>query len=132
MIRVTFSPKDVKNLDYERYHHPSPKVQKKMEVLYLKSQGMTHQEIRRICKICKTTLASYLKQYREGGLEGLKQSHYKGKPNELSKHATSLEAYFKEHLPRTTAEAQAAIEKLTGIKRSPTQIRAFMKRIGMK
>ena len=46
-------------------------------------------------------------------------------------YASSLEQYFKEHPPRTTSEAQAAIERITGIKRSPTQVREFMKRIGM-
>ena len=30
------------------------------------------------------------------------------------------------------AEAQVTIEQLTGIRRSPTQIRAFLKRIGMQ
>jgi transposase len=129
MIRIEFSAEDIENLDYERYHHPSPKVQRKMEALYLKSQGMSHQDIRRICK---TTLATYLKQYKEGGAEALRELHYKGRRSALNEHASSIEEYFREHLPRTTAEAQAAIEKLTGIKRSPTQIRAFMKRIGMK
>jgi transposase len=103
-----------------------------MEALYLKSQGMSHKDICRICRISKTTLAAYLKQYRDRGVEGLKELHYKGQPSALNEHAPTLEAYFKEHLPRTTAEAQAIIEKLTGIKRSPTQIMAFMKRIGMK
>ncbi len=131
MIRVEFSAEIIDKLDYERYHHPSPMVQKKMEVLYLKSRGMSHKEICRFCRISKTTLAAYLKQYLEGGLEGLKTLRYKGQPNSLE-HKDSLEAYFKQHLPRTTAEAQAVIEQLTGIKRSPTQIRAFLKRIGMK
>jgi transposase len=78
--------------------------------------GMSHKEIRRLCQISKTTLAAYLKQFRNGGLEGLKQLNYKGRPNKLHDHRTSLEAYFKEHLPRTTAEAQAIIEEITGIK----------------
>ena len=103
-----------------------------MEALYLKSTGMPHREICRICRISKTTLAAYLKQYRDGGLEGLKILRYKGQPSRLLDHKDSLEAYFKEHLPRTTAEAQDVIEKITGIKRSPTQVRAFLKRIGMK
>jgi len=132
MIRVEFSAEIIENLNYERYHHPSPKVQKKMEVLYLKSQGMAHNEIRRICRISKTTLAAYLKQYKDRGIEGLKELHYKGSPSALNEHVPTLEAYFKKNLPRTTAEAQAVIEELTGIKRSPTQVRAFMKRIGMK
>jgi len=132
MIQVEFNEEAIRALEYERYHHPSPKVQKKMEVLYLKSQGLPHHEIRRLCRICKTTLATYLKQYQDGGVEGLKEARYKGKPNELLERRATLEDHFKEHPPRTTAEAQAAIEKLTGIKRSPTQVRAFMKRIGMR
>jgi transposase len=43
-----------------------------------------------------------------------------------------LEAYFKEHPPRTVAEAQQAIQEQTGLQRSPTQIQAFLKRLGMK
>ncbi len=55
MIQIEFSSEDIQQLNYERYHHPHPRVQKKMEVLYLKSRGLSHQEIRRLCHICKTT-----------------------------------------------------------------------------
>jgi hypothetical protein len=43
MIRVEFSPEIIDALDHERYHHPSPAVQRKMEALYLKSTGMPPQ-----------------------------------------------------------------------------------------
>ncbi|MBE7470955.1 MAG: hypothetical protein HS114_17605 [Anaerolineales bacterium] len=29
MITIEFSPADIEALEYERYHHPHPKVQKK-------------------------------------------------------------------------------------------------------
>jgi len=132
MIRIEFSDEDIETLDYERYHYPHPKVQKKMEVLYLKAMGLSHQEICRLSGISHSTLVSYLNQYLEGGIERLKQLGYQGKSNELSAHETSLKAYFEKHPPVNIAEAQAVIEKLTGIKRKPTQIRAFLKRIGMK
>ncbi len=73
MIQIEFSGEEIQQLDYERYHHPHPRVQKKMEVLYLKSQGLSHQERRRLCRICQTTLVSYLRQYQQGGIERLKQ-----------------------------------------------------------
>ena len=38
MIKIEFSAEEVDALELERYHHPDPKVQKKMEALYLKSQ----------------------------------------------------------------------------------------------
>ncbi|MGB8698841.1 MAG: helix-turn-helix domain-containing protein, partial [Thermosynechococcaceae cyanobacterium] len=126
MIQLEFSDGAINKLNYERYHHPHPQVQKKMEVLYLKSQGLSHQEIRRLCRISKSTLVSYLRQYQEGGIEKLKQLNYQGQPSHLNDHAEMIEAYFKEHPPRTVAEAQAKIEELTGIKRSPTQIKAFL------
>ena len=104
-----------------------------MEVLYLKSQGLSHQEIRRLSRVrSKTTLVTYLREYETGGIEALKQLDYKGQPSKLNEHIHSLKAYFTAHPPRTSAEAGAEIERITGIKRSPTQIKAFLKRIGLK
>ena len=131
MIRIEFSADDIEQLNYERYHHPYPHVQKKMEVLYLKSQGLAHQEIRRLCRLSKTTLVKYLREYQQGGIEQLKRLNYQGQPSALNPHAETLKAYFEAHPPRCVSEAQAQIEALTGIKRSPSQIRAFLKRLGM-
>lgn len=132
MIKIEFTPEEIDALEYERYHHPDPKVQKKMETLYLKSQGLEHQEICRLCRISKQTLITYLKQYQDGGIEQLQEFGYVGQPSELDQHALTLKAYFEEHPPRTVAEAQQVIKDQTGIERSPTQVQAFMKRIGMK
>jgi transposase len=132
MIRIDFTAEEIAELKYERYHYPHPKVQQKMEVLYLKSQGLAHQEIRRLCGISKTTLTVYLRQYEQGRIERLKPLDYQGQPSQLNAHTTTVESYFKEHPPQTIAEAQAKIEELTGIRRSPTQVSAFLQRIGMK
>jgi len=109
MIWIEFTQEKITELNYQRYRHPHPRVQQKMEVLYLKSQGLAHQEIRRLCNISKTTLTTYLKQYLEGGTERLKQLDYHGQPSELNQHASSLEDYFKVHPPQTMVEAQAKI-----------------------
>jgi transposase len=132
MITIEFTQEKIDALEYERYHHPGPRVQKRMEILYLKSQGLAHQEICRLCRISKTTLVTYLKKYRDSGIEGLKKFNYQSPTSELDEHSTMLKAHFREHPPRTTAEALNAIKDLTGIERSPTQIRAFMKRLGLK
>ncbi len=132
MIKIEFTAEEIDALEYERYHHPDPKAQKKIEVVYLKSQRLSHQEICRLCRISEPTLVTYLKQYQEGGIEQLKKFDYQGQSSKLDEHAITLEAYFKEHPPRTVAEAQQVIKDQTGIERSPTQIQAFMKRIGMK
>ena len=133
MITLEFSDAEIAALDYERYHHPHPQVQRKMEVVYLKSQGLPHGQIQQLCRIgSRTTLVSYLRKYKDGGIEALKQLHYKGQASQLNEHIPSLKAHFEAHPPRTSAEAGAEIERITGIKRSPTQIKAFLKRIGMQ
>ena len=74
MIKIEFTPEEIDALEYERYHHPKPEVKKKMEVLYLESQRIAHQEICRLCRISKPTLVAYLKQYQDGGIEQLKKT----------------------------------------------------------
>lgn len=81
MIRIAFKDKEIAKLRHERFHHPSIKVQQKMEALYLKSMGVRHHEICRLCNISKTTLISYLREYQEGGIDQLKTgTKYKGLP----------------------------------------------------
>jgi transposase len=77
-------------------------------------------------------LTEYLREYREGGLEALKILAFRRPRSDLDDHRASLEAYFREHPPASVKEAMAKIEELTGLKRSPDRVRAFLKRIGMK
>ena len=132
MIQIAFTDTQIAALEYERYRHPSPLVQKRMEVVYLKSQGVPHQDIARLCRLSRQTVVTILHLYREGGIERLKHFHFAGQPSALNQHQSTLETHFRTHPPRMVAEAQTTIERLTGIRRSPTQIRAFLKRIGMQ
>lgn len=74
MIKIEFTPEEIDALEFERYHHPDPKVQKKMEALYLKSQKVGHQDIGRLCRLSEPTLVAYWKQYQAGGIEQLKKT----------------------------------------------------------
>ena len=56
--------------------HPHPKVQRKMEALWLKSQGLPHKQITRLTGISPNTFRAYLRQYQTGGLSALKQLNY--------------------------------------------------------
>jgi transposase len=132
MIRIAFTDAERAALAYERYHHPLPHVQKRIEMVYLKSQGLAHQEIARLCQVSRQTLVTTLHLYQHGGIERLKQFHFAGQPSKLNRYSDTLEAEFRARPPRTIAEAQDVIERITGIRRSPTQIRAFLKRIGMQ
>ena len=132
MINFEFSDQEIDELEHNRYNFPDPKVQRKMEAVYLKSQGLSHSLICHLCKISRVTLVKYLKQYQLGGVERLKQNLYKGKVNELDPHKETLERVLTMNPAHTTKEAAQIIEDHTGIKRGLTQVRIFLKRIGFK
>ena len=119
-------------LNYERYHHPHPRVQRKMEALWLKSQKIPHKQIATLTGVSINRITAYLKEYKEGGIEKLKQINFRQPESELRQHTETIEAYFKEHPPATVKEAVSIIEGLTGIKRSETQVGKFLKSIGLK
>jgi transposase len=56
-----------------------------------------------------------------------------GRPSsELERHHQTLEEYFTLHPPASIPEAVKRIEELTGLKRSPTQVGIFLKKLGLK
>ena len=132
MIRIAFTEEAIEKLRYERFHHPHPRVQRKMEALLLKSDGLPHHQITRILGISENTLRQYLREYEEGGVERLKELRFHKPQSELTKHRESLEAYFEEHPPATVNEAAAKIEEITGIRRGPTQVRKFLNSLGLR
>ena len=131
MIRMSFSSEIIDQLNYERYYHPHPRVQLKMNVLYLKSKGMKHKDIKRIERISENTLLGYFRDYQKGGVEALKEIRFRKPTSELEQHAKTIEEYFREHPPATVKEAMAKIEELTNIKRSPERVRVFLKKLGL-
>jgi transposase len=132
MIDIRFTPEDVDALHRERFHHPHPRVQEKMEAVYLKSQGLLHKEICRLSRISENTLRSYLRQFQEGGVERLKRLDFARPVSALADHREELEDYFRKNPPRSTAQAAAAIERITGIRRGLTQVRKFLTGMGLK
>ena len=132
MLKLEFTPAVIEALRHERFHHPHPHVQGKMEVLYLKSQGLAGEQIWRLCAISKATYYRYLAEYSTGGLARLKEIAVSPRESALQAYRGTLEAYFLAHPPATVAEAQAKIAELTGITRGPTQGRQFLHALGMK
>lgn len=126
--QLDFTPEISEALNYERFHHPVPLVQRRMEVLWLKSHGLPHAQIATLGNISETTLREYFQLYLEGGVEGLKQVHFYRPESELVQHVNSLEEYFRVNPPASIKEAQSEIESLTGIRRSETQVREFLKK----
>jgi len=103
-----------------------------MEALWLKSQNLPHKDICRFTRISKHTLCTYLEAYKEGGINKLKEINFYKPKSILSLHTKPIETYVREHPPASINEARDKIQELTGIRRSPTQVRQFLILLGMR
>lgn len=131
MIRIEFSEQDLKAIKRLRYEHSHPRVRQRMEVLWLKSQGLAHQEICRLADVSSNTLRQYLRLFQAGGTKKLMELNFYTPTSELDRHRFRLETHFREHPPATLNEAAAKIQELTGLKRSPSAVGTFLNSLGM-
>jgi len=131
MLRIEFSEQDVEQIKRLRYEHPHPKVRRRMEVLWLKSQGLAHWEICQLAGISGNTLRDCLRKFQSGGIRKLMELNFYIPTSELEQHCDRLEAHFRQHPPATINAASVDIEKLTGIKRSPSAVGKFLHSLGM-
>ena len=132
MIQLTFTPEEKEMIHYERFHHPHPHVQRKMEVLWCKSLGKSHQEIAEIAGVHPNTVTTHLQEYQAGGLEAVRRLNFYQPQSQLAGHQTTLKEYFEQHPCATLKAAAAKIEELTGLHRSLPQVENFLKQMGIQ
>jgi len=131
MIQLTFTPEEKEMIHYERFHHPHPHVQRKMEVLWCKSLGKSHQEIAEIAGVHPNTVTTHLQEYQAGGLEAVRRLNFYQPQSQLAAYRTRLKEYFEQHPCATLKAGAARIEEMTGLQRSLPQVENFLKHMGM-
>src|SRR3954447_5720318 len=132
MPEITFSAADVQAIAHERYHHPDPRVQRHLEILWLKHHGESHERIALLASASRSTVQRCLSTYRAGGLDRIRQAPAKQSHSALDDQRPSLEELFAKQPPRSVKEARHRIEQHTGIRRGLTQVRHFLHRLGLK
>lgn len=134
-MRPTYSFSDsvVEEIASDRYRHPDPRVQERMEILWLKSKKVPHDRIIELANVSRSTVQRTLRIYVANGLEGVRTFGWKGRASALTPHRTTIEASFREHPPHTADDAARRIAELTGVRRKASRVRKFMKEtLGMR
>jgi transposase len=132
MRQITFSEADLQVIAHERYHHPDPRVQRRLEILWLKHHGLDHEPIATLAGCSRSTVGRTLSQYVQGGLESIRRVPPRHSHSDLDNHRVSLEEIFAKQPPRSVKQARHVIEEHTGITRGLTQVRRFLHRLGLK
>jgi DNA-binding NarL/FixJ family response regulator len=64
-IQVELSPEILKEIYYQRYNHPAPLVQRRMEALWLKGHGLPHGQIAELVGVTENTIREYFELYQQ-------------------------------------------------------------------
>jgi transposase len=108
-------------------------VQKRLHAMYLYvTTAFSQTQISKICGLHRNQVREWVRILEAEGIEALYKNNYGTNKSELDHFSESILDSFRKHPPMNTHEAKARIEEMTGISRSPSQIRAFMKRHGLR
>lgn len=132
MHTVHPTPEQVAELHYMRFHHPCPAVQRRAEIVLLTIHHLAYGKIAKIFDVCPNTVTNTLAMFESGGIARLARWRGDDTDGELSAFDSLMHEHWREHPPSTIKEAAAQLEEITGVKRRPTAVRAFMKRLGFK
>lgn len=129
-FRIALTADEQAVVNAERDHHSDAHVRRKMLVLWVLHNGLTRQKAADIAGLGRATVQRYVGAYKDGGLDGLRRWGSTGPVSALVAHTEAIRASLTSTPVRTIAEAADRIEQLTGVRRQPTQTRAFLKNLG--
>src|SRR3954454_10195716 len=129
LTTLQISSEELTRLNYERYHYPCPLVQKRLHSLYIKAvSGLSNEAIGNLTDAHRNSISEWVHLYQQGGMEALKKVNYGTNTSLLESQAASIEELLTKAPPRSIGEAMLKIQALTGIQRSYSRERAFLKR----
>jgi transposase len=131
-LRIRLTEEQQRIVNEERSAHPNLRIREKMLALWLLHNGLTRENAAKIVGISRATIQRYVAAFREGGLEGLRQWNPNRPVSELAGYRELIRESLEKQPVRTVAEACERIFQLTGLQRGPTQVREFLKDMGLK
>jgi transposase len=131
-LRIELTEEQQRVVNAERDSHPLEHVRRKMLVLWLLHCGLTREKAALVSGLGRATVQRYVAAFREGGLDGLRAWDVSGPVSDLEAHRDRVKEEFASTPARSAAEAAERIEALTGIRRQPTQVRKFLKGLGLR
>lgn len=131
-FRVELTEEQQRIVNEERESHPNVRVRQRMLVLWTLQCGLTREKAAEVAGLGRATVERIVAAFRDGGLDAVRQWNVKGPKSELAAYRDLIRESFEKEPARTIAEAADRIEKLTGIRRGPTQVRKFLKSLGLK
>jgi len=131
-FRVQLADQEYRIVNEERLSHPNERIRERMLVLLLLHNGVTREKAGEIVGVGRATVQRYVAAFRDGGLDGLRRWEPNRPQSEMAAYREVIRESFEKEPVRTVAEACDRIFQLTGLRRGPSQVRKFLKDMGLK
>jgi transposase len=129
LTKLEISSGELARLNYDRYHYACPLVQKRLHSIYIKAvTDLSNEDVGNLTDAHRNSISEWVKVYQQVGIEALYTVNHGTNKSLLESYANSIDDLFTKVPPRSIGEAIIKIKELTGIERSHSRVRAFMKR----
>jgi len=132
VFNINLTKREIKQLQKLNSHHPHHVVRRRALIMILKSQNLPHHVISEVTNLSENTVRNCFYAYEEGGIEQLKIMSFYKPESRLKPFETEVREYFEKTPPSTIAQACADIQKRTGVSLKNTQMRSYLKSIGIR
>ena len=131
-LRIHLTEEEQRVVNEERMNHPNERIRERMLVLWLLHNGVTRQKAAEIAGVGRATVQRFVAAFRDGGLDGLRRWEPNRPESELAAFRALIGDSLEKQPVHTVAEACERIFQLTGLRRGPSQVRKFLKDLGLK
>jgi transposase len=132
MIKIVFQDNEVVRLREISQNHPHPYIRIKASALVLKSQNIEHYKIAASIGVSENTLRTYFNQHVKDGIDSITKLNFRKPKSKLVEFEEKIKNYLNKTPPASIKQACEEIEKLTKIKLRETQMRKYLKSLGVK
>jgi transposase len=128
---LNLSAEEIRQLKYERYSYGDTMIQKRLMVIYLLSTtDFNDSQIAQVSGCHRNIIPIWRDKCLYEGLWSLYINNYRQPASLLEEYSELILSHLDKHPVQSVNQAVAVINELTGIERSPTQIRQFLLRHG--
>lgn len=132
MIKITIAADEQQKLRELQKTHLHPVIRQRAHVILLRLEEIPNATISSLTGLCETTIIDYVHQYAATGMKWVTTVNFKKPVSRLQPFDTVIRAHFDSHPVSTISQACKEILELTGITLKNTQMRTYLRKLGLE
>lgn len=132
MFKVDLSVTQKEELINLQQNHIHPLIRRRALVLLLRFENTPNNQITSITGLSENVIIDYVRRYQEGGIVRLTELRFRKPESQLKPFDDLIKGHFEKNPVATIAQACKEVEELTGLTLKNTQMRFYLKKLGIK